>query len=1099
MKFGRYSVELEDPYPLVWLVADKNHPGYPDNSVTLLTEKIVDLCAFDAKEASNSDSNIKSYGNNRYLHSNLLQWLNSRAAKGQWYSAQHSADAAPTDANTNNYDTGYDDKAGFLNLFTDEEYGVILTTSVTTAKNTVTASGGSETVSSKLFLLSNTEVGLANENSIVEGSLLPLFSDDNSRICKLTDQCFKNTLSTSKPSTVDAAWYWWLRTPYASHSSYERYVRSSGALNYYYAFNGSYGVRPALNIMNKLLVSDSPDADGCYEIIYPESILLSDLPIGAKVKFGRYSVESEDPYPLIWLVADKNHAGYPDNSVTLLTEKIVDLRAFDAKEASNSDSNIKSYGNNRYLHSNLLQWLNSRAAKGQWYSAQHSADAAPTDANTNNYDTGYDDKAGFLNLFTDEEYGVILTTSVTTAKNTVTASGGSETVSSKLFLLSNTEVGLANENSIVEGSLLPLFSDDNSRICKLTDQCFKNTLSTNKPSTVDTAWYWWLRTPAASGSCAGRVVPSSGALSGSGAFYGNCGVRPALNVPDNIFVSGIAANNGSHEIISTYLPIISGENRYIGEKYSSFEYNYTITKPKYSYKSDKTIHIQEFLNNAIVNDFYSEYDVVNTFKTTKDLLSNLSDNEDCELKIVATNYFGSSVRLCSFTYFKENHIVPLTSGNLYLNNKLISSKPKGTAMAEHVLDGYSFSNDIGVNIVGKLKQGFNENLTPFDVYKITRPNDWMEMPPDGYLEEDELYFLLEIPDDDSIDVYVKASTDAVYNFGVSFGRYDGEKFVSIKDGEGEKYGFSSKLYAKDFPDNPVTSLGMRQVLGKVTTVGDTLGSVEFGLNQNIVEIKARGKHISQLYSLGDSSNPKNALTKLKYFSLIGQNSIKDASNMFANCSSLIAVLEFDTSNLVNTSSMFKNCKSLLSVPPFKFCKNVKDLSYMFMGCSALEYVSELSFSSGFSGSGFAQIFDSCTSLKKIGRLDLNSDKPSSVLGIFDYCYSLISIDQLYLNNIYENGSYVFELCTSLSSITFIDKKEEVMFPCFYLQNSKLTKKGLINIFNSLPTVKNRIKTRAPEPSVSHDPNTLIISSTPGYSELTAEDKAIATNKGWILL
>ena len=128
-----------------------------------------------------------------------MQWLNSRGNREEWFGNQHEFDGSPTKANTY-YNTGYDNKSGFLNLFTDNEYNSILTTSVFTAKNTVTAGGGSETVSSKLFLLSNTEVGLPNEDSIAEGSLFPLFSDAASRICKLTDQCFKNTLSTKKPS-----------------------------------------------------------------------------------------------------------------------------------------------------------------------------------------------------------------------------------------------------------------------------------------------------------------------------------------------------------------------------------------------------------------------------------------------------------------------------------------------------------------------------------------------------------------------------------------------------------------------------------------------------------------------------------------------------------------------------------------------------------------------------------------------------------------------------------------------------------------------------------------------------------------------------------
>ena len=51
--------------------------------------------------------------------------------------------------------------------------------------------------------------------------------------------------------------------------------------------------------------------------------------------------------PIVWEIADKNHAGYPANSVTLITERIISLKCFDAMESGNSDSNRRSYGNNR--------------------------------------------------------------------------------------------------------------------------------------------------------------------------------------------------------------------------------------------------------------------------------------------------------------------------------------------------------------------------------------------------------------------------------------------------------------------------------------------------------------------------------------------------------------------------------------------------------------------------------------------------------------------------------------------------------------------------------------------------------------------------------
>lgn len=253
---------------IVFKIADKNHRGYPSNSVTLITEKIIQLMCFDAKEPNNSNGDRKQYGNNRYQHSNILQWLNSNAAAGKWYSAKHSADAPPTNANVwNNYNE-YDAWAGFLAMLDPKFVAELLTTTQTVARNTVTDGGSYETVTSKMFLPSTTEVGLANENNIAEGTLLALFSNDASRVAYPTAQCVSNSEYTNSNFSTSKGWYWWLRTPNSSDASYVRSVDSGGSLDNVSAYYGGYGVRPLCNLKSSILVSDSPNSDGNYTVIY---------------------------------------------------------------------------------------------------------------------------------------------------------------------------------------------------------------------------------------------------------------------------------------------------------------------------------------------------------------------------------------------------------------------------------------------------------------------------------------------------------------------------------------------------------------------------------------------------------------------------------------------------------------------------------------------------------------------------------------------------------------------------------------------------------------------------------------------------------------
>lgn len=257
--------------PIIWLKADKDHADYPSNSTTLITEKIIALRAVDAKEPNNTDSNRQSYGNNRYSLSNIDQWLNSDAAAGGWYSARHDADQAPTnDYVYSNYNE-YDQDAGFLNGFSDFFKKSLLDTTLKTVLNTVTDGGSYESITRKIFFASTTEVGLANENSIAEGSILSLFSANTNDCRKAypTAECVADSEYTSSSFNTSAAWYWWLRTPSSSNSRVVRDVYSGGTLSGDSAYNGSIGVRPLCNLSSDILVSDTVDEDGCYVIELP--------------------------------------------------------------------------------------------------------------------------------------------------------------------------------------------------------------------------------------------------------------------------------------------------------------------------------------------------------------------------------------------------------------------------------------------------------------------------------------------------------------------------------------------------------------------------------------------------------------------------------------------------------------------------------------------------------------------------------------------------------------------------------------------------------------------------------------------------------------
>lgn len=265
VKFGKYQVNTETPEPIVWVIAAKNHTGYPENSVTLHTPECIDFRCLDGAEFNNvRDANRKKYGNSQYSVSNIDQWLNSDAEAGEWYTARHAYDMPPTATTTSGKTyTAYSDRPGFLKWFTPLEINAVLSSTIRVAKCPQDG-GGYEDITRKVFLPSMTEVGSVNNSNIAEGALWDYYSTASNKLVYPTKQCVTNLKWSIKQSV---GLNWLMRTPNHNDSITVYYVTSSGTgLGYAYAYDGYKALRPALNVSSALKVGDTPDTEGCYTI-----------------------------------------------------------------------------------------------------------------------------------------------------------------------------------------------------------------------------------------------------------------------------------------------------------------------------------------------------------------------------------------------------------------------------------------------------------------------------------------------------------------------------------------------------------------------------------------------------------------------------------------------------------------------------------------------------------------------------------------------------------------------------------------------------------------------------------------------------------------
>ena len=105
------------------------------------------------------------------------------------------------------------------------------------------------TIYRKGFALSCTEAGVSGWQT--EGKAFSYFSDNAKRIAYFDETA--------------TAVYWGLRSP-SSNADSAYLINTDGTVLDYRVYRANFAPRPAFNLKSSIVVSDSPDSDGCYTI-----------------------------------------------------------------------------------------------------------------------------------------------------------------------------------------------------------------------------------------------------------------------------------------------------------------------------------------------------------------------------------------------------------------------------------------------------------------------------------------------------------------------------------------------------------------------------------------------------------------------------------------------------------------------------------------------------------------------------------------------------------------------------------------------------------------------------------------------------------------
>lgn len=204
----------------------------------------------------------------------------------------------------------------------------------------------------------------------------------------------------------------------------------------------------------------------------------------------------------------------------------------------------------------------------------------------------------------------------------------------------------------------------------------------------------------------------------------------------------------------------------------------------------------------------------------------------------------------------------------------------------------------------------------------------------------------------------------------------------------------------------------------------------------------------------------------------------DASYMFDGCSALTTV-EFTTGKadkVITAQNMFGMCKNLVSIPVKLEMSACNNMSNMFNGCSALNSVNGIDTSAAVNTKA---MFYGCESLKELPAMDFS--KSTNVSEMFKGCSSLVTLSNLDFSSVTTStnvGNETFRGCKELRYVTFAPNsiKTNISFN----ESPLLEKSSILSIINALATVASG--------------NLLL--HTDCIAQLTADELAIATNKGW---
>ena len=369
-----------------------------------------------------------------------------------------------------------------------------------------------------------------------------------------------------------------------------------------------------------------------------------------------------------------------------------------------------------------------------------------------------------------------------------------------------------------------------------------------------------------------------------------------------------------------------------------------------------------------------------------------------------------------------------------------------------------------------------------------RPEDWLPMPtPD----DNELYMLFLIPRTEAaLCAFTISLVGNTGTYTVELGTVTGGAFAANPAFTQTLASGTKCALSFDYDDwGNETAEGFRQAMIKVS--GNILAvypqsypsRATYFATTSIVEIAGQLPNCTTFRLTSDSTSTNSesrAWSQTRYFALYGPNKITAGNRMFEYAVNLVSVLALDTSLFTTMERMHYSNHNLRHIPEYNL-QNVTGAQLAFWQCYAITRIPIIN------GNNLTSNVYACESMFRYccALLELpNQIQYRGNIGqLAEQCYALRSADGLDVSATTVMTS-AFSSCFALSRMTIKPGITLSGGLNISIRDCAFSRGALVELFESLPTAVAA--------------STLTITANPGASALTADDKLIATAKGWTI-